>query len=565
MQPNLHGAGTVSADALGAMVKHASNRIIRHSAETGCGATTLMLSHLSQHHTVFALDIGGSVANVRRSPLLRKGAVSFIEGPSQRTLPQHHFAEKLQLALIDGPHAYPFPDLKYYFLYPHLDSGALLILDDIQIRSIHNLFEFLRDDAMFRLDEVVRTTVFFTRTAAPTFDPLGDGWRHQGYNGHTLLRHDWRSKVMGVLPRSVLRRLAVHWHRLTNNQSGCSVEILSPHPAQRVAETGIVEGRATISSGAYLWVLVHRKDVDGWWPQGDGSPPVAGNSWTVQVNYGAPEDFGFQFEIAAVLVTRTVHERWLEWGVNNSYPAVCDIQDPSVVKFSGTYYLYAAGIRRRSPGCPGSGNTGNEHAAIYAFSSSDGVSFSPLNCGNPVIQVPADPSCYTCYTGKGIGFPSAVVMGSGSFIRVYFHHSAPGYGQVDDGIEAMDTYDGVSFFNERYITDGWGPSVKRVGLSGDYPMVMTKSTGSGNMAATSSWSSDTSWTVGNGGMPISTSPTAGYAPTLQSDETGLFLQGGGAAFTSPVSGQVNLLWGNNFTNGSRLFLGTGNAAQFFNF
>jgi hypothetical protein len=311
--PNLHGAGTVSADALNAIIKHSGERTIRHSAETGCGATTLMLSHLSKHHTVFALDIGGSVANVRRSRLLRKEAVTFIEGPSQRTLPQHHFAEKLQLALIDGPHAYPFPDLEYYFLYPHLDSGALLILDDIQIRSVHNLFEFLRDDAMFRLDEVVRTTAFFTRTSAPTFDPLGDGWHRQRYNEHTLLRYDWRSKLIGALPRSVRRRLAVHWHRQTHGESGCSVEILSPRPGTRVTEIGIVEGRATISSGAHLWVLVHRKDVDGWWPQGDGAAPVSGDSWTVQVNYGGPDDVGFQFEVAAVLVTRAVHERWLEW------------------------------------------------------------------------------------------------------------------------------------------------------------------------------------------------------------------------------------------------------------
>jgi hypothetical protein len=310
VQPDLHGAGTVSAAALGAIAQHAGARTIRYSAETGCGATTLLLSHLSEQHTVFALDVGGSVSNVRRSPLLREGVVSFIEGPSQRTLPQHHFSEKLQLVLIDGPHAYPFPDLEYYFLYPHLDHGALLILDDIQIRSIHNLFEFLRRDAMFRLDEVVRSTAFFTRTDAPTFDPLGDGWRKQRYNEDTLLRYDWRSKLAGILPRSALRRVAGYRHRLS---ADCSVEILSPLPGQSVGEAGIVEGRATLSSGAYLWVLVHRKDIDGWWPQGDGALAVADGYWSVQVKYGEPVDAGFLFEIAVVVVAGTVHERWLEW------------------------------------------------------------------------------------------------------------------------------------------------------------------------------------------------------------------------------------------------------------
>src|SRR5574338_233565 len=99
LQAVLHAAGTVSSDALTALARHASTRPrVRRSVETGCGATTLLLSHLSEHHTVFALDMGWSVANVRRSPLLREGVVSFVEGPSQRALPQHDFDEKLQLA-----------------------------------------------------------------------------------------------------------------------------------------------------------------------------------------------------------------------------------------------------------------------------------------------------------------------------------------------------------------------------------------------------------------------------------------------------------------------------------
>jgi len=132
-------------------MRHAASRKIHCSAETGSGATTLLMSHLSEHHLVFALDDGnGSVANIRRSSLLRADRVEFVEGPTQRTLPQYCFEEKLQFALIDGPHGYPFPDLEYYYLYPHLESGALLVVDDIHIRSVHNLFEFLQADTMRR-------------------------------------------------------------------------------------------------------------------------------------------------------------------------------------------------------------------------------------------------------------------------------------------------------------------------------------------------------------------------------------------------------------------------------
>jgi hypothetical protein len=302
LRATLHGAGSLSAGALEAVARHASTRRIRHSAETGCGATTLLLSHLSENHTVFALDIGDSLSSVRRSALLRPEVVTFVEGPSQRTLPRHHFSDKLQLALIDGPHAYPFPDLEYYYLYPHLDRGALLILDDIQIRGIHHLFDFLRSDAMFRLDEVVRSTAFFTRTDAPTFDPMGDGWPQQGYNARTLTRYDWRSKVKGALPTSVARRLEAF---RSSASSGCTVAI------HRASENGVVEGSARLAEDAHLWVLVHRKDVDGWWPQGGGEIAVANGHWSVQVQYGGPEDAGYDFEIAAVIVGRAVHEQWL--------------------------------------------------------------------------------------------------------------------------------------------------------------------------------------------------------------------------------------------------------------
>src|ERR1700683_2885525 len=107
--PGLHSAGTFSTRTLGAIARVAHRLQIRNSVETGSGASTLLFSHMSEHHTVFALDDGtGSLRSVRRSPLLRQDVVTFVEGPTQITLPQHRFREKLQLVLIDGPAGYPF-------------------------------------------------------------------------------------------------------------------------------------------------------------------------------------------------------------------------------------------------------------------------------------------------------------------------------------------------------------------------------------------------------------------------------------------------------------------------
>jgi len=181
--PSLHKAGTFSTRTLEAIARHASAAPIQHSAETGSGASTLLFSHLCPDHTVFAMDAGtGSVRAIETSPLLRRGAVTFVEGPTQVTLPRHEFVHRLQLVLIDGPHGYPFPDLEYYYLYPQLDPGALLIVDDIHIPTITNLFDVVCADEMFDLQQVVETTAFFRRTNAPTFSPLGDGWWTQRYN-----------------------------------------------------------------------------------------------------------------------------------------------------------------------------------------------------------------------------------------------------------------------------------------------------------------------------------------------------------------------------------------------
>lgn len=177
-----HGAGCLEMPNLEALARHAAARHVRHSVETGAGKTTLLMSHLSEHHTVFALDDGESLSRTRQSVLLRRERVEFVEGPSQHTLLNHEIAQPLQLAIVDGPHGFPFPNLEYWKLYPHLETGALLVIDDIHIPTIRQLFDFVREDAMFSLLETVGKTAFFERTAAPTFPPFGDGWWDQQYN-----------------------------------------------------------------------------------------------------------------------------------------------------------------------------------------------------------------------------------------------------------------------------------------------------------------------------------------------------------------------------------------------
>jgi hypothetical protein len=180
-----HRAGAVDTNVLAAMEALAPSPL-QWSMERGCGKTTILLSNLSASHHVFALDDRGeersSIRYYTDCEYTRNDRISLISGPTQLTLPRFAFDTPIDLALLDGPHAYPFPEIEYHAVYPHLRPGALLVIDDIHIPTIHRLFRFLLEETMFELLEVVRTTAFFRRTDAPVFPPLGDGWDSQRYN-----------------------------------------------------------------------------------------------------------------------------------------------------------------------------------------------------------------------------------------------------------------------------------------------------------------------------------------------------------------------------------------------
>lgn len=180
---DLHDAGVMTSATLAALARYTRDMVLTCSVETGSGKTTLLFSHLSRRHLVFSMEEDNkSITNVKNSPLYHSEVVEWIEGPTQLTLPKYVFTEPLDFALIDGPHAYPFPDMEYFYIYPHLRSGALLVVDDIHIPNITNMFNFLKEEEMFEMLEVVESTAFFRRTGKLTFPTTLDSWWLQGYN-----------------------------------------------------------------------------------------------------------------------------------------------------------------------------------------------------------------------------------------------------------------------------------------------------------------------------------------------------------------------------------------------
>lgn len=162
------------------------------SVETGCGKSTILFSNLSSSHTVFAYDDRNcgnksSVNYFMDCPYTWHDNIEVVYGATQRTLPTYKFSQKIDCVLIDGPHGYPFSEIEYYFLYPHIANGGLLIIDDINIPTVNHVWQILKEDDMFEEVCVIEEkTGILRRTDSKMFDPFGDSWWEQKYNRYRV-------------------------------------------------------------------------------------------------------------------------------------------------------------------------------------------------------------------------------------------------------------------------------------------------------------------------------------------------------------------------------------------
>jgi hypothetical protein len=195
-----HPWDAMAPSALFGIVERGRGRPFSASAETGCGGSTIVLSRVSRHHTVFAIEgEHQTITELSQRPDVARGRVVFVPGQTKDTIPGHRFPDELDLVLLDGPHAYPLPQIEYAYLFPHLKRDGWLVIDDIQIPSVHALFRFLRKEPSVELEDVVVRTAFFRKTGDPATDAGPDGWWCQGMNRHLVLRYSWRDRLRQAL------------------------------------------------------------------------------------------------------------------------------------------------------------------------------------------------------------------------------------------------------------------------------------------------------------------------------------------------------------------------------
>lgn len=89
------------------------------------------------------------------------------------------------------------PQIEYAYLFPQIKRGGWLVVDDIQIPSVYELFRFLRKQPTVELEEIVVRTAFF-RKIGDEVDAGPDGWWLQGINRHPIWRYSWRERIRAL-------------------------------------------------------------------------------------------------------------------------------------------------------------------------------------------------------------------------------------------------------------------------------------------------------------------------------------------------------------------------------
>ena len=84
------------------------------------------------------------------------------------------------MALIDGAHSFPLPVVDWHYVTRALKVGGRLLLDDIPVPAVGQVFRHMKLESSWRLDGI-----FDDRAAAFTLVTLpdqDDDWVHQPFN-----------------------------------------------------------------------------------------------------------------------------------------------------------------------------------------------------------------------------------------------------------------------------------------------------------------------------------------------------------------------------------------------
>jgi hypothetical protein len=156
--------------------------------ETGAGASTIVFAARGAEHE--AVTPSAEEAERITAECERRGIsterLRFRIGSSPDVLRAWE-ARPLDLVLVDGAHAFPYPALDWWFLAPHLKVGGLMLLDDAYMPPVAAVVDHLRGSPAWRLEEPVS---FRTAAARKLADEVPPGeWKGERSGGRMSFRY----------------------------------------------------------------------------------------------------------------------------------------------------------------------------------------------------------------------------------------------------------------------------------------------------------------------------------------------------------------------------------------
>jgi len=165
--------------------------------ETGAGISTLvfaikMSTHIAITPNAQEVQAIRDYADRNQIPL---SGVEFVLEPSESYLP-HCAAHDLDIVLIDGKHAFPWPIIDWFYTAEMLRQGGILILDDIEMSSVAILKDFMRQDPNWELLQwFERHAVAFRKLSRSVRDVA---WHMQPFMTKPISR---KARLMNALRR----------------------------------------------------------------------------------------------------------------------------------------------------------------------------------------------------------------------------------------------------------------------------------------------------------------------------------------------------------------------------
>lgn len=183
--------------------------------ETGCGGSTVIFAAAGARHTVItpAAEEYSALEAYCAGEGISTERVRLLAESSHTALTQTWSPEPLDVVLIDGAHAFPFPALDWFLTAMHLKLGGHVLLDDAHLPSVHMVYRFLRQSeawayegalgyrtACFRktTDDVAMDATITAFDRRPRFGHLPPAKRPAAWARHVVDRSPALQRRLGV-------------------------------------------------------------------------------------------------------------------------------------------------------------------------------------------------------------------------------------------------------------------------------------------------------------------------------------------------------------------------------